>query len=70
MASVAAAQPAVPHPDQLQFPSFTYQPPRAAQYRVKLANGMIAYLVPDGVERYIAKRGLYAAEPGADPGAL
>ena len=34
-------------PEQIQFPPLRYEPPRAAPYRVKLKNGMIAYLVQD-----------------------
>src|SRR5262245_35795530 len=34
-------------PEQIVFPPLQYTPPKAADYRVKLSNGMIAYLVPD-----------------------
>jgi predicted Zn-dependent peptidase len=37
----------VSHPDQLKFPPLQYEPPKAADYRVRLGNGMMAYLVPD-----------------------
>ena len=48
LAAVTPARSAPPsHPDQLRFPAFTYVPPKATQYRAKLSNGMVAYLVPD-----------------------
>ena len=47
MATTAAADGIVAHPDQLKFPPSNYQPPRAADHRVTLSNGMVAYLVPD-----------------------
>lgn len=37
----------VKRPEQLKFPSLKYQPPDAAQYRVALKNGPVAYVVPD-----------------------
>ncbi len=42
----AAAQ-VVDHPDKLVFPPLTYAPPKAADYRVALPGGVVAYLVPD-----------------------
>ncbi|PYQ64268.1 MAG: hypothetical protein DMF54_14670 [Acidobacteria bacterium] len=34
-------------PEKLTFPPLVYEPPSAAEYRVKLASGPIAYVVPD-----------------------
>ncbi len=34
-------------PEKLAFPPLVYNPPNAADYRVKLAAGSVAYLVPD-----------------------
>jgi zinc protease len=46
-AALAADGAIVAHPDQLQFPAQNYEPPKAAAHRVKLKNGMVAYLAPD-----------------------
>ena len=34
-------------PEKLAYPALNYEPPKAADYRVELASGAIAYLVPD-----------------------
>ncbi|HVE66042.1 MAG TPA: insulinase family protein, partial [Thermoanaerobaculia bacterium] len=34
-------------PEKLSFPPLTYEPPAPADYRVKLASGPVAYVVPD-----------------------
>jgi predicted Zn-dependent peptidase len=34
-------------PEKLKFPPLTYEPPRAAEFRVQLKSGPIAYVVPD-----------------------
>jgi zinc protease len=34
-------------PEKLNYPPLTYEPPKAADYRVQLPSGAIAYLVPD-----------------------
>src|SRR5512139_1261921 len=34
-------------PEKLRFPSLVYEPPAPADYRVPLASGPIAYVVPD-----------------------
>ncbi len=65
-APVAAQGPA--HPDQLKFPSFTYVPPKAATYRTKLANGMVAYLVPDHTTKLVTIHVLMRTGPQLDPG--
>jgi predicted Zn-dependent peptidase len=36
-----------PRPDQLKYPPLNYAAPKAADYRVTLPGGMVAYLVPD-----------------------
>ncbi|MBI1796989.1 MAG: insulinase family protein [Candidatus Eisenbacteria bacterium] len=46
-AARGTADPIAARPEQLKFPPLTYAPPKAADYRVKLGNGIIAYLVPD-----------------------
>ncbi len=66
LAAPVAAQPAA-HPDKLQYPAFTYVPPRAADYRVKLSNGMIAYLVPDRSTPLITVHALMRCGPQLDP---
>jgi len=46
--SSTAAGAAIPsRPEKLTFPPLVYEPPSAAEYRVKLASGPIAYVVPD-----------------------
>ena len=67
LAPPATAQEIVSHPDQLQFPSYTYVPPQAAKYRVKLGNGMIAYLVPDRTTPLVTVHVLMRMGPQLDP---
>jgi zinc protease len=67
VAAPAAAQISAAHPDQLQYPAFTYVPPKAAQYRVKLANGMVAYLVPDRTTQLVTVHVLMRCGPQLDP---
>src|SRR5262249_41995604 len=55
------------HPDQLHFPAFSYAAPQASQYRVKLANGMIAYLVPDRTTPLVTVAVLMRLGPQLDP---
>jgi zinc protease len=43
----ATAARLVDHPDKLKYPDLNYTPPSAADYRVELNNGVVAYLVPD-----------------------
>ena len=44
----AAAHAAIPaRPEKLTFPPLVYEPPAPADYRVKLASGPVAYVVPD-----------------------
>ena len=46
--SSTAAGAAIPaRPERLTFPPLVFEPPSAAEYRVKLASGPIAYVVPD-----------------------
>jgi zinc protease len=66
-APAARAQEIVSHPDQLQFPSYTYVAPQASKYRVKLANGMIAYLVPDRTTPLVTVHVLMRLGPQLDP---
>jgi zinc protease len=46
-AALASAQAIPPHPDQLSFQPITYTPPRAADYRTVLNNGMVVFIVED-----------------------
>lgn len=55
------------HPSQLQYPAFRYVPPKAAPYRVKLSNGMIAYLVPDRGTPLVNVAVLMRLGPQLDP---
>jgi zinc protease len=66
-ALAASAQEIVSHPDQLQFPSYTYMAPQASKYRVKLSNGMIAYLVPDRGTPLVTVNVLMRLGPQLDP---
>ena len=48
LALLATSADAIPdRPEKLQFPALKYEPPRAADYRVALKTGPIAYVVPD-----------------------
>lgn len=42
-----AAEDIVDHPSKLKFPPLEFEPPKAADYRVELENGMIIYIVED-----------------------
>lgn len=55
------------HPDQLTYRPLTYQPPRAAEYRVKLKNGVVAYLVPDRTLPLVTVNVLMRIGPDLDP---
>src|ERR1700691_5501501 len=46
LAAPALAQEAA-HPRDLKFEPLDFEPPRAADFRLKLSNGLTAYLVPD-----------------------
>jgi predicted Zn-dependent peptidase len=46
-APVAFAQPIPAKPDQLKFADVSYTPPKAADHRVVLKNGMVVYVVED-----------------------
>jgi len=44
----SSSRAAIPsRPEKLSFPPLTYEPPSPADYRVKLASGPVAYVVPD-----------------------
>jgi zinc protease len=66
-APAATAPSLAAHPDQLQYPAFTYVPPKAAQYRVKLSNGIVAYLVPDRATPLVTVHVLMRCGPQLDP---
>jgi predicted Zn-dependent peptidase len=63
----AAAQTLPAHPDQLKFPSLSYTAPKAATYRVKLSNGMVAFLVPDRSTPLVQVTVLMRMGPQLDP---
>ena len=65
-APVAAAAPP-DRPEGLQYPKLDFKPPRAADYRVKLANGMAAYLVPDRALPLVTVTVLMRVGPDLDP---
>jgi zinc protease len=68
LVSVVHAQGAPPaRPDQLTFPPLTYAPPKASEYRVKLSNGMVAYLVPDRTQPLVQIHVLLRVGPDLDP---
>jgi zinc protease len=46
-ATMALAQPIPPHPDQLTFQPISYDPPRAADHRAVLKNGMVVFIIED-----------------------
>ncbi|MET0556664.1 MAG: pitrilysin family protein [Vicinamibacteria bacterium] len=46
-APLASAQPIPAKPDQLKFAPVSYTPPKAADHRVVLKNGMVVYVVED-----------------------
>ncbi len=66
-ASPARAQAPPARPDQLTFPPLRYEPPKASEYRVRLANGMIAYLVPDRGQPLVQVHVLMRIGPDLDP---
>ncbi len=61
------ADPIVSHPDQLRFPPLRYEPPKAADYRLKLRNGVVAYLVPDRSLPLVNVHVLMRLGPDLDP---
>ena len=58
-------------PEKLKFPPLTYEPPRAADYRVQLKSGSIAYVVADrelplvNISIYV-RTGDYVQPPGKE----
>ncbi len=54
-------------PEQLTFPPLKYAPPRAAQYRVRLSNGIAAYLVPDHTLPLVNVSVIMRLGPDVDP---
>lgn len=66
-AALAQAGAIPARPEQIQFPPLRYESPRAAQYRVKLKNGMIAYLVQDRTLPLVNVHVLMRLGPDLDP---
>jgi len=54
-------------PDQLKYPPLNYAAPKAADYRVSLPGGMVAYLVPDRDLPLITVHVLMRIGPDLDP---
>lgn len=67
LVSVARADDIVDRPEKLKFPPLNYVAPSAAPYRVKLANGMAAYLVPDHALPLVTITVLTRVGPDLDP---
>ena len=63
--AVASDLPA--RPEQLKYPPLKYAPPKAAEYRVKLANGIAAYLAPDKTIPLVTVTVLMRVGPDLDP---
>ena len=54
-------------PEQLKYPPLKYTPPKAADYRVKLANGIPAYFAPDKTLPLVTVTVLLRVGPDLDP---
>jgi len=54
-------------PEELKFPELKYDPPRAKDYRVKLDDGMVAYMAPDRSLPLLTIHVLMRLGPGQDP---
>jgi zinc protease len=54
-------------PDQLKYPALNYAAPKAADYRVTLPGGMVAYLVPDRDLPLVTVHVLMRIGPDLDP---
>ena len=63
--AVAADLPA--RPEQLKYPPLKYAPPKSADYRVKLADGIPAYLAPDPAIPLVTVTVLMRVGPDLDP---
>jgi zinc protease len=66
-APAAPAMPVVARPESLAFPPLDWAPPRPADVRVRLANGMAAYLVPDRTQPLVQIHVLLRVGPDLDP---
>src|SRR5512145_20342 len=54
-------------PEKLQYPELRFEPPEASKYRVKLAGGIPAYLVPDHTLPLVNVVVLMRIGPDLDP---
>lgn len=63
----AAAGDIAARPEQLTFPPLVYSPPKAADHRVTLSNGIVAYLVPDRDLPLVTVHVLMRVGPDLDP---
>jgi zinc protease len=66
-ASVARAADVAARPEELHFPALNYEPPRAADYRIVLPNGIVAYLVPDHGVPLVNVQVLWRIDRDLDP---
>ncbi len=57
----------VAHPDRLTYRPLSYTAPRAAEHRIKLKNGVIAYLVPDRSLPLVTVNVMMRIGPDLDP---
>jgi zinc protease len=64
---LAAAADLPARPEQLKYPPLKYAPPKAADHRVKLANGIAAYLAPDPAIPLVTVTVLMRVGPDLDP---
>lgn len=64
---IAAADEIVARPEQLKYPALNFNPPKAADYRVTLGNGIVAYLVPDRDLPLVNVNVLMRIGPDLDP---
>ena len=67
LAPVGRAADIAARPEQLTFPPLTFNPPRAADDRVTLGNGIVAYLVPDRELPLVTVNVLMRIGPDLDP---
>jgi zinc protease len=54
-------------PEKIKYPSMKYDPPKAADYRVELKDGMVAYMVPDKSLPLVSVYVLMRLGPDQDP---
>lgn len=66
--TAAAAAGDIPErPEEIKFKSMKYDPPKAADYRVEMKDGMVAYMVPDKTLPLVSVYVLMRLGPDQDP---